>query len=793
MNKFKYRGPAGFSQALLPLAITMAAPQPGWAAESTVALEEVIVTAQHREENLQDAAIAVASVSGDELVEAGITQLGRLSELVPALTVVTTSTGNSLFIRGVGNFTLVPTSDPSTAFNYDGVYVARPSSTTGVFYDLARVEVLKGPQGTLYGRNATGGAINVIPVQPVIGDDDLSGQVIASYGNYESINTEAALNIPLGDNSAARLSGAFVKHDGYLDDGTSDDDTASVRAQFKTDINEDLTVRIASDYSNTGGNGSGINYAGKYPYDAQTDTFTFVPAGISDSDGIYTDDSQAFRETILVPLAGRNFDAMAPYATVDNSYYGVNAEVNWSTDIGTFTVIPAWRKSELDYMASAASFPYRNNETDEQYSLEVRFAGERIGMFDYTLGLYYFDEEIDVDTQLTLAMSYVDIFDQKLETESYAPFAQLIANITDEFRIVGGARYTNDQKTFDSLSTRGVLVCFPPLRGSCPDGPLYPLVDNVSELPFPFPEAGQPPTQAGGGALAVRFDGDTNDDLDTDKTTYRVALEYDVAPESLLYASYATGYRSGGFSGAAGFETYDPEYLDAYTLGSKNMLFDDRLQLNIEVFYWEYTDQQVSHVGVDAEGNTGQFIENIGKSTIQGAEVESKFLITSNTLASVIVQYLDAQNDTFVYKEGNDALPPNTGCNVGPSSDPAFLDVDCSDKPGYNSPDWTLNLAIQHTFELDGYDLVIGTDTQYKTSRYVGFEYLAEQKMDSFWQSNATISLSPSDERWTAALYVRNIEDDRTPVFAPTHPGGGQLVYGTSAPMTYGARFSMNF
>jgi len=320
-------------------------------------------------------------------------------------------------------------------------------------------------------------------------------------------------------------------------------------------------------------------------------------------------------------------------------------------------------------------------------------------------------------------------------------------------------------------------------------------VDSPEDLPFPFPAEGQfpPAVPAGGGALAIRVDGDNDTDLDKNKTTYRAALEYDLTPDSLLYASYATGYRSGGFSGAAGFETYDPEYIDAYTLGSKNMLLDNRLQLNVEAFYWEYKDQQVSHVGLDENGNTGQFIENIGKSTIQGVEVESKFLITANTLASVIVQYLDSKNDSFVYTEGDDGVDPNTGCKVGPSDDPVFVNVDCSNFPGYNSPDWTVNLALQHTFELDGYNLVVGADTQYKTSRYVGFEYLPGQKISSTWQSNAMVSAGPVDDRWSLALYVRNIEDDRTPVFAPTHPAGGQLVYGTTAPMTYGARLSVKF
>jgi iron complex outermembrane receptor protein len=158
------------SLALMSAAgIALAQNGPPFAGE-TVQLEEVIVTAQRREESLQRAAIAVAVVQGSDLLAAGISGPGQLGRLVPAVTIEPASTGNIMFLRGVGNFTVVPTSDPAIAFNYDGVYVGRPTSTTGSFFDLQRIEVLKGPQGTLYGRNATGGALNVVPARPKYGE-----------------------------------------------------------------------------------------------------------------------------------------------------------------------------------------------------------------------------------------------------------------------------------------------------------------------------------------------------------------------------------------------------------------------------------------------------------------------------------------------------------------------------------------------------------------------------------------------------------------------------------------------
>lgn len=166
-------------------------------------LGDIIVTAQRREESSQRAAVAIDVVSGADLVSSGTTNAALLTRIAPSLVVEQTSNGNVIFLRGVGNFSVVPTSDPAVAFNIDNVYIGRPTSTTGSFYDLARIEVLKGPQGTLYGRNATGGAVNIIPEHPHPGEN--SGYATASYGNYNAFTGEGAINLALGENGAARL------------------------------------------------------------------------------------------------------------------------------------------------------------------------------------------------------------------------------------------------------------------------------------------------------------------------------------------------------------------------------------------------------------------------------------------------------------------------------------------------------------------------------------------------------------------------------------------------------------
>jgi iron complex outermembrane recepter protein len=714
-------------------------------------------------------------------------------------------------MRGVGNFTLVANSDPAIAFNYDGVYVGRPTGSTGVFYDLARVEILKGPQGILYGRNATGGAINILPVQPKIGE--LSGYLSGTYGNYETVNAEGAVNVPIGDRGAMRLSLSTANHDGYLRDGMQDEKTVAGRLQIKAELTPDLTIRVAGDYAHNGGKGNSVSYFGRYGRNVTapvvagpvpgTNYYTFIPTTLDPSEGIFSPASQAYRTSTPFGPFGRLLDAYGPAAKVDNSFYGFNAEISWDVGPGTITLIPAWRYADLDYNAAAAAFAYDNVESAEQYSLEARFAGERIGIFDYTLGGYYYDERIDSLTSLSISNTG-SFIDQTLTTTSYAAFGRLTANVSDRFRIVGGVRYTHDKKGFDYAATGAVINCL--ARNAfgapaCPTAPFVPLFNQSLQLPFAFPAFGGAPipvfTSPGPpNYLIIRTDTFFDRSLSSSRVTYRGAVEFDVAPQSLLYASVESGYRSGGFSAAAGFETYQPEYITAYTIGMKNRFLNNRVQLNIEGFIWDYTNQQVNFVGLDINGRTANRTQNVGASKIKGVEVEGRFLITPTTLLSADVQYLDAKQKEYTYSAGA-GNPPLTGCQVSfnaaaTGTTPPYT-IDCAGNQSYNSPKWTMNLAAQQTLPIGDYELVLGADTQYKSSRNLGFAYLPQQRIGSTWTSNAQVSFGAADQSWSIAAYVRNIENERIQLFNSTHPTALFLTAGQSAPRTYGVRGSFKF
>lgn len=781
------------------------------AATTEDGLGEIVVTAQRREESSQRAAVPLSVIDGSTMLSSGITQADRLSQLAPALTIQPSSTGNLIFLRGVGNFTLVATSDPAIAFNYDGVYVGRPTSSTGVFYDLARVEILKGPQGILYGRNATGGAINILPVQPKLGET--SGYVSGTFGNYNTINAEGAINVPMGEKTAVRLSLSTSNHDGYLRDGMQDEKTVAGRIQLKSELTSDLTIRLAADFAHNGGNGNSVSYFGRYARNvtapvvagpvAGTSYYTFIPTTLDPSEGIFSPASQAYRTSTPFGPFGRTLDAFGPPARVDNNFYGINAEIAWDVGPGTLSIIPAWRYTDLDYNAAAAAFAYDNVETAKQYSLEMRFAGERIGILDYTLGAYYYDETIHSITSLSISNTG-SFLDQTLATKSYAGFGRLTAHLSDQVRIVGGVRYTHDQKGFDYAATGAVVNCA--ARNAfgapaCPTAPFVPLFDRSLQLPFAFPALGGAPipvfTAPGPpNYLIIRTDTFFNRSLSSSRVTYRGAIEFDVAPQSLLYASVESGYRSGGFSAAAGFETYQPEFITAYTIGMKNRFLNNRVQLNIEGFIWDYNNQQVNFVGLDINGRTANRTQNVGSSKIKGIEVESRFLVTPTTLISADIQYLDAQQKEYTYSAGA-GNPPLTGCAVSfnaaaVGTTPPYT-INCAGNQSYNSPKWTMNLAAQQTIPLGDHEIIVGVDTQYKSSRNLGFAYLPEQTIGSTWTSNAQVSFGAADKRWSIAAYVRNIENKRIQLFNSTHPTALFLTAGQSAPRTYGIRGSFKF
>ncbi|WP_375398107.1 TonB-dependent receptor [uncultured Sphingomonas sp.] len=764
-----------------------AAPQSGTDA-ATTGLGDVIVTAQRRSENLQRAAVAVDVASGSSLVANGITDTSALGFVVPGLTVV----GTNYFLRGVGNFTVTPYADPAVAFNLDSVYIGRPAATVGPLFDLERVEVLKGPQGTLYGINATGGAINVIPVKPEL--NHLGGYVVASYGNYNTYNVEGGINLSVGENAAVRVSGNVLGHDGYLSDGTSDQKSRAIRGQLLVEVSPAVNVRVSADYAHIGGVGAGTSFLATSAYNRVTGQYVFGPTGLGADVGLYDPRAQALLQTQVAGPSGRNFGPLPRRPYQDSDLYGFNGEINVTTGVGKLTIIPAFRHNYISNVTAAPAFVTGPTpERDSQTSVEARFAGTRLGMFEYTLGAIYF-HEID-NGHFTVDQQFLTAFqDYRSKTDNYAASGRLTAHLTEAFRLVGGLRYTDSEKRFDGFSERLTVVCTLRVAGvpTCPTAPLFPfsLTPQGQPLPVPTTNGGVAPI-IGTGAIVSRGDVSVNAPLSNKRVTWRGAVEVDVAPRSLAYASVETGFRAGGFSLSNGYETYQPEYITAYTAGLKNRFFDNRVELNLELFYWKYRDQQISHLGVDRAGQTGNFTQNVGRSINKGFEISGRVLATQDTVLTGNVQYLDATYQSFLFQVPvTGGVPPLTGCTLTAAS--ATLDnVDCSGKPAFNSPRWTVDLGVQQTFHLGDYRLQALVDTQYRSGRYIAFDYVAPEYQRRTWQTNAQLIFSPESGRYSIAAFVRSVENNRYLTGGGNF--GGLFELGTANPRTYGARVSFSY
>jgi iron complex outermembrane receptor protein len=726
-------------------------------------IQDIIITAQRREENLQKAAIAVTAVTGQSLVKAGVTEPTELTRLIPSVQVAPASSFTQIYMRGIGTFGANAFAEQGVAVNLDGVYLSRPAAPSGLFYDLERIEALKGPQGTLYGRNATGGALNVITAKPRLGHNE--GFINAEYGNYDTVRASGAINLALGENVAFRLSGQHAKHDGYYNDGYDDEDTQAVRGQVRFDNRHGLNANISVDYAHVGGMGSGG---------------TIMPLLFGKGDTrLGPSDPRVIAEYLSRPPS-----PPVPQIIADddgfqrNKYLGAQATVNADLGFATLTIVPAFRRTDLDFRGFASSFLIDVKELSHQYSAEARLANAS-GPLNWVVGAYMFNEDVKAD-QLFDQGSNATLIQSDLDTKSRAIFAQATYSLTDTFRVTGGIRYTKDNKKQDTYSE------VRPFVGFVPPGPpaFIPIILTIPSV--------------------------STSDVNFEKTTWKAGVEYDVGPRSLLYASVSTGFKSGILYAGQGVNYSKPETLTAYTVGSKNRFLDNRLQLNAEAFYWDYKNQQISHLAPVQVANTpggpifGPIFatENAGAATIYGVELEGLWKLTGNDTLSANLQYLHSKYDELRYQAySTTGTPPVIGCEVTPTTlmgaSPAarIFDVDCSGRPLVNAPKFTLNAGYEHVFHLGrSGTLTASVDTRLESSRWLSIDFLDLGRQKSYMMSNARLTYEPENGRFSIGAFVNNIENEivfSNSFQSPAKPG--TIYNNLRPPRTYGIRGSVRF
>jgi iron complex outermembrane recepter protein len=763
---------------------------PAGAAEEQGGLQDIIVTAQRREENLQRAAIAVSAVTGDMLAAAGVTRPTELTSLVPSLQVAPAAGPYNLFyLRGVGNFNGNALSESAISFNVDGVYIGRPSGTTGFFYDLERLEVVKGPQGTLYGRNATGGAINVITRKPDL--NEFGANATAEYGNYDALRIDGAVNVPLGTTAAVRLAGILVRRDGYMNDGTDDQDDWGLRGSFRFEPTDSVRLDISADYFDQGGQGVGAT-----PLRAPNGVENAATFDVDDRIGFFSPQGQAFYTSQPAGPLARNF---APFAAdfrqfQDNSTWGISGTLNWESTLGTLTLVPGYRETSLDYLSYVPGFQVRETTKSEQTSFEARFATAEENPLRALAGFFYFDE-----STRSPATAYVSNWNGqydanvKADTESVAVFGRLTYAVVPEFRVTVGARQTWEDKSFSGQRLSFTRICQGP-PAACASAPSLPFGTTPPPQRVTMPIAFNPTVLQ----VVLPVNPDVEDEFN--KFTWRAGADWDITPENLVYASFETGFKAGGFYFSPGSGTYAPETIKAFTLGSKNRFLDNRLQVNVELFHWRYKDQQISHL-VTILGVPTFATENVGRATFKGFEIETRFAATPTTTLSFDLQYLDAKYNSFTYRQTNQsglAIPTlfnGSGCPTAgfdAATNNSFI-VDCSGRRPANAPEWSINIGGQQRIPVSFGEFVFDARAHYQTRTYVGLEFLPVEQQDSYWLVDSALTFHGPDRRYFVGAFVNNLFNET--VKSQNFPTPGTAFYATTLrpPRTYGMRAGFNF
>ena len=807
---------------LLPVAASadgaLTAADPGAAA----AIEEIVVTAQRREENLQKTSVPIDVLSGNELRNANVLNMTDLTAAVPGLQIGEGAGPVQIYIRGVGDFGSTPINNPAVATNIDGVYVARTQALAGNFFDVARVEVLDGPQGTLYGRNASGGAINIITNRPSF--DAVSGYGDVEVGNLYLHEFQGALNLPVSSDLAVRLAGQAVDRNGYVSPTGGDDDkhqATRLQALWRTD---NVTLLVGGDYAHVGGIGpdfvvfSNNNAGTGSPYTSELSAparnYFYAAAAtqrLCIPGGFFPGYSVAGNCPPVAPYPSPPFPpgAVGPYDSLvafpsavpqqDNKFYDAHAELTVDFGAAQLTVLPAHRVAELDNTTFPGSFLYTSQGTSTANSVETRLGGTSSSL-KWVGGLYYFKEIYDSNENIDagLIQDNSPVTDQS--TRSEAAFGEVTFSISPATRLIAGARYTSDHKNLaDTLTATPPTIAFLPVS---PQG-----IGCFMALPKP--------------CVLESIAGDAT----FNKPTWKVGLEHDLARDNMLYATVSTGFKAGGFNQAASVinpsapSSFQPETLTAYELGSKNRFLDQRLQVNVELFYWDYKNHQEPHINLDGQDQIDFAYTNAGKATSSGVDLEVEWQATSADRLNGTVEYNHAYYNSFTYDVPNNAsggpfargagngfssfeplspLAANTACATSPiTAGPLMggVHVDCSGYQLLHAPSWMATAGFSHRFTFaSGGSLTPALDAQYSGPQWLAIDFLPAERAPSYVTTNATLTYVAASDHWSIVAFGRNLTNQTVETVAFENPFiAGYVTGSVGLPRTYGARLSVRF
>ncbi len=761
-------------------------------------LEEVIVTAEKRATTVQDTPIAVTAFSGEELDRALINKPLDMQFNVPNMLMSKDNfTTAQISIRGIGNLAIGAAADSGTGMHFNGVYLNNGRIFESEFYDAERVEVLRGPQGTLYGRNTTAGVVNLITRRP---GDEFGGFVNVEAGNYAHRKLKGALNIPLTDHLSQRFAVFYLEREGFVDNlFTGDDidgrDMYSLRSATRwqserTDATltiqyfEENSDRMRGSAQRCRRDPEGVlgclptGLANQRPHSGATITGFLINGIVAPLTGLPFPEDDFVNSPFSEDPREQYLDFTPVYEVEDTV---ISLEIDH--DIGSLTLssVTGYHRSDFsarnDYDFTVASEPWpvpvtvdrgpdgaitvdraystdRSTTEPEQWSQELRLASNSDGPWNFMLGGFYLDYESDVhyyvySAALELFGSIAGIppeqrlFDndtQDYRLETWAAFGELYWQARDDLLVTLGMRYTEEEK---SSRQRTIYLNF------------------LSD-----------PTRPGGDYDA--FGGSW------EEPTGKLNVTWDLSDDVMTYATLSRSYKSGGFNPIAAespllaldpsLATFDPEYINSLELGAKTRLFDNTLQANVTWFYYDYEGLQISKIT-----NQTSLNENFD-ATIQGFEGEFIWVPDQHWRVSVNLAWLDSELDggssldpadiNGLGTTENIVSTPNANVYVGPGCPGGVVpcagieqSLDGNTLP--NAPEFSVNLGIAYSWQLKGgMDLVAATNYYWQDEFYTRVFNTGNDIVDAWDVWNATVTLHGADGRWFAELWGRNLKDD---------------------------------
>ena len=740
-------------------------------------LEEVVVTAQKRAASLMDVPLSVSAVSGDRMMEAGIQDFADLASYIPNFEKSETSIGNYLVIRGLGSG-INQGFEQSVVQYMDDIALGRSPLARAPFMDLNRVEVLRGPQNVLFGKNSIAGALSLVTNKP---SDTFEGSVMAEYEpDYNTQHGQLMLSGPLSETLRGRIALRYYSDDGYFDNNLNGEEEAgrddfTIRGTLAWDISEvtEAILKVEQSSFDLEGRTDEISFA--YTNPIETDPFyglTYPEAaaviGSLTGHDIGSDDGkQNFRRNT-------NLDER-----LDTETDNVTLTVNYEADAFTVTSITGYVSYDTDDVldtdgAGIDAFTMRQEENYEQFSQEIRLTSPGGETVDWIAGVYYQDWDLDFDADFLVddesLWSALGVLGPAIgnpdlaalgalsnlrserrysgDSETWAIFAQATWNISDVVRLTVGGRYTDEQK---SASRRMDIY-----NTTTEELDLVQAITGSAVFGVDFANLGE----ATGGAFPIH---DLSESRGEDSFTPTAILEWDVSDNSMIYASVSTGFKAGGFDArgnrAGNFE-YEDETVLAYEIGAKSRLLDNRLEINTAIFRSEYDDLQVSQF----DGTLGFIVGNAAEATSQGVEIDGRWMLADGLTATFSAAYLDFEFDS--YEDGT--------CGAMHTLLTGESLCDYSGETNIFSPEWSGALSLDYVTGLtDAIDLRATVDANYKDDHYVNVTLDSNIEQEAYTKINARLALEA--ETWTLALVGKNLTDEDINTFASDTPLSGTL------------------